>query len=350
MTPAKSEHLLIFVPGIMGTELTYEGPGPHRAAIIEKVWSEDASVLMSTLRSNQTRLAIQTELVPGKVIRKIRLPGFSVDDVYGNFLDFVSRDLGYKAGVDFETFGYDWRQSNRITAERLASFIGSMLDRSREIKIVAHSMGGLIVRLLLGDDRFASLRPHITSFIQIGSPVTGSSRALATLKGNISFGTACDLLLRLAQHLNPQSYHNLIASLQTFPSLYELLPHDERKCVFTASGDELTAYDIRLWPHWSHSELGAARSVQAQFRACPDVEFRCIYSVDVATEALYSVDYSFQHLTSIAKFDGDGTVLVSSATHGTHTAQCTEIKNQIEHDELLNNPIVWKEVRKALGR
>jgi hypothetical protein len=112
------DHLLIFIPGIMGTELIYTGPGKFKSTITEPVWGYDISTLLKTLTTSPQRLQITTQLQAGEVLGRIRIFGIN-RPVYEPILSFITGSLGYIHGTDFLPFGYDWRQSNKETASSL---------------------------------------------------------------------------------------------------------------------------------------------------------------------------------------------------------------------------------------
>ena len=72
-----------------------------------------------------------------------------LDDFYGPLLEFLTRSHRV------EIFPYDWRLSVRDAAKRLAENLEAWLpecERQRQpVHLVAHSMGGLVVRAMIAD-------------------------------------------------------------------------------------------------------------------------------------------------------------------------------------------------------
>ena len=113
-------------------------------------------------------------------------------------------------------FPYDWRLSNAVSARRLAAVAMPALDNWRkhsgqddaQLVLVCHSMGGLVARWFLevlgGWERTRWL-------ITIGTPYQGSVKALDALSNGLSKG------------LGPFR-KDLTGLVQSFPSMYELLP------------------------------------------------------------------------------------------------------------------------------
>jgi hypothetical protein len=333
----------------MGTELYYNGPSEFGGPSMRPVWTEDLSVLWTTLRDNQNHLAMPTELQPGRVLRRIRAcPYTKLEDLYGPFLKFLENRLGYTEGTDFLPFGYDWRKSNQATAMELAARLREeTAKRPGQIKLVAHSMGGLIVRLLLMDSRNADIAERISVFVQVGSPIKGSPRALPTLKKRPQFGRVCDLIFRAADHISPESYHQLMLALGTFPSLYELLPHEQEVVVLTRAGEQLTAHSQKLWQFVRPEMLADLHELQAKVRSWNAAYLNCIYSTDINTDAMYYTEH-MNDLKTIARVAGDGTVIVASAADGASMAQRHEINDKIDHGDLTNAPRVQELIERLL--
>ncbi len=126
--------LTVFLPGIMGSELFLGG---------EKLWPPKVS---ETIRGYQRVDKLLDEaVVHGEVIDKV-----ACFDVYEPILGLLSRT---EADERFVAFPYDWRQDLEVTAARLADTLDEA-DTGGEVRIVAHSMGGLVSRVLLESGAF----------------------------------------------------------------------------------------------------------------------------------------------------------------------------------------------------
>ena len=178
------DHVLVLLPGLLGTELYYHGPDENKETVVQPVWTEDLSALWRTLVRAPERLRMPTALCPGRVLRSVRVfPGFGVEDVYGPLIEFLTTEMDYEEGTNLILFGYDWRQSNIRTADLFALFLRDQIKQgSAPFKLIAHSMGGIIARLCLTSPGNQDLASLIKSFVQIGTPVTGAPRAYLTLK------------------------------------------------------------------------------------------------------------------------------------------------------------------------
>src|SRR5271166_4470716 len=123
-------------------------------------------------------------------------------------------------------FAYDWRLSNVVSARRLAKTAETALKQWQEhsnnpdakLVLVCHSMGGLVARWFLEKEAgWEKTRWLIT----VGTPYQGSMMSVDALSNGLSKG------------LGPFQV-NLTELVQSFPSMYELLPTYE--CYDPGSG------------------------------------------------------------------------------------------------------------------
>jgi pimeloyl-ACP methyl ester carboxylesterase len=128
---------------------------------------------------------------------------------------------------------YDWRLDLFDLAEGLAAALDTVsADR---IVIVAHSMGGLISRLLLEtpDYRGRPWFPKITAFLALATPHNGAPLALARVLG-----------LDSALGISAADFKKLAAN-PAYPSGYQLLPAPgEDACWNVAPGADLAPLDF----------------------------------------------------------------------------------------------------------
>ena len=164
---------------------------------------------------------------------------------YGRLVDCVCSAVGGRAIVDNDPLGvdagvvlpfaYDWRLSNRHTAERLGNEIVHALDRLRRlglattggVAIIAHSMGGLVARYLC--DVVAGA-PDVSLLVTLGTPHRGALKALDVMANGVPV-------------LFGRTKHCLDAFVRSLPSVYELLP--EYACIET-QGDRPDHFEPSL--------------------------------------------------------------------------------------------------------
>lgn len=184
--------VVIFIPGIMGSELFLDG---------KRVWPDkwdDAEKLNYDDHQND----IDHGLPLGWTGTKSRES--DNENFYGGFDDFFS------GRVRLHAFGYDWRHTNAINADRLKTFIDDVKAQEKvdKVSIVAHSMGGLVAKKYILNTKGAS----VDKFISVGTPYFGSPEAFIQLKDGYYYNGWFQLAAK--EHV------------RTIPAVYELLPNE----------------------------------------------------------------------------------------------------------------------------
>ena len=150
-------------------------------------------------------------------LRKLRgEPAALVGVFYDKLLTFL------QATHEVVAFPYDWRVTLRHEADRLST----TLSRRERVRVVAHSTGGLVVRLMLATR--PELRHKIERLILLGTPSGGSYEVARMLAGKAR-------LTRQLTMLDPLL--DARAVLRSLPGLLELLP---RELMATGSEAEAT--------------------------------------------------------------------------------------------------------------
>jgi phospholipase A1 len=213
---------IVFVPGIMGTELFSAGG--------EKLWPPKP---------------LETQFGYGRIDKLlgdgVRHGGIIEDvacfDVYGSLLAQFA-ELGFTQNGNEKriySFPYDWRQDLEPTAKALAGKLDSVHnDGAQEIHLIAHSMGGLISRLVLETGTFAD-RPwfkKIAAFIAMATPHQGAPLALARVLG-----------LDSTLGISKQDFRKL-GSDRRYPSGYQLLPAPDEAACWRKDDLHIGAVDI----------------------------------------------------------------------------------------------------------
>ena len=214
---------VVFVPGTMGTILsTPQG---------EEVWPPTAREVI--FGYNRKDKLLQDNLVVGDIVREV-----SCFDVYKPILETLAT-IGFKetgGGDRLHIFAYDWRRDLELLADQLAAKIESANAAGpTSITIVAHSMGGLIGRLVLESGKF-SAKPwfaKINGLMTLGTPHLGAPLALARILG-----------LDGDMGISPADF-KAIAADRRYPSGYQLLPAPgESACWDIKAGGTLGVLDI----------------------------------------------------------------------------------------------------------
>lgn len=223
---------------------------------------------------------------------------------------------------------FDWRSD----LETLARGLLGSIERSgaRTVSIVAHSMGGLVARIALAQDK----EKRIRKLVQLGAPNEGSFAPVQALRA--AYPTvrkiACLDVRNTAEELARTVF-------LTLPGLYQMLPSQ-------LSPGESNLFDATQWPNDGLlpdvKMLTRAHKVRTRM---PAPDGRCAVIVGANQETVTSVaigEDGFEY--SICR-DGDGTVPLSRALwEGADTWFADE-----NHGALTNNSDVLSAVASILN-
>ncbi|MGW6914294.1 esterase/lipase family protein [Kitasatospora sp. NPDC054939] len=190
------QHLVMVVPGIGGSLLA-EGGAPERP-----IWSAAVRDLGLLRRPEALSVDVNPRLVPvGLVPTRKAMPSWTPVHGYNGLLARLGSlrgavlDDGTPGGrttaATVVGFGYDFRLGVRDAAERFGAAVDERLaalwpDRGTHDKrliIVAHSLGGLVVRYWLAqsDENWSRCRALLT----LGTPHAGAPKALDVLANGL---------------------------------------------------------------------------------------------------------------------------------------------------------------------
>ncbi len=268
------------IPGIMGSKLESEGG--------QKVWGaftfgsadtdtpKGARALALPMEYGTPLVSLRDDVLPTEVLDVV------VADVaifrgleFGAYVDILKtlaagqyrdQSLGSSGAVDYGGLhytcfqcAYDWRRDvseqavalhEKIVEAQQAARVVRKLPQGAPIKvdIVAHSMGGMVLRyyLLYGPHALPTdgSRPPVTwegaqnisRAIVIGTPHAGSIIALEQLVDGLD--------------LNPIFPNYRPAIIGTMPALYGLLTRPRHARVVDTSGATVDLYDPAVWQHY----------------------------------------------------------------------------------------------------
>lgn len=91
------------------------------------------------------------------------------------------RDQLHTAGFMPSTFPYDWRDDPTVAGEKLYSSVTAMARTSHPIAVIAHSMGGLVVREMVR--HHPDILSSISNIVTVGTPYGGSVASYLELQG-----------------------------------------------------------------------------------------------------------------------------------------------------------------------
>lgn len=311
-------HTVIVIPGIMGTALELPAADGGKS---ESVWPPTP---YETQFGYKRRDKLTDPRVrPTRIISSVLCFQF-----YSGLLNQLDR-MGFTEDGDQNrliTFPYDWRLDLFNVAEQLESVIAEAYsDGATKITLVAHSMGGLITRLVLEDPTMKA-KPWfavIDQFIAIATPHLGAPLALARVLG-----------LDSAMGISKADFA-WIASQEAYPSAYQLLPAPGILCCWNQSSLTLAPLDIynpvtadKLGLKTTlldraravHTSLGAGRRADhIRYFYFAGSGHRTVTRVNLFTKGLGELDFERSEVTRTDDA-GDGTVPLNSAlpAYGQH--------------------------------
>jgi len=220
--PVEADKPLVFVlPGIMGSNLS----------------DDEGEIWLQYLRM----------MFGGLLQLRLDNPYIKAQSLVATSYRNLATYLEGKASV--RVFPFDWRESVTRAAERLQQEIEDVLARDSPptVRLLAHSMGGLVVRQLMIDypETWAKLKKQDDTFrcVLLGTPWRGSYLIPQVLTGN---GGVIKKLGMLAIF---QSRKDLLKIFNKFKGLWELAPlagHDfSEKAMWTLLRNHLKE---QKWP------------------------------------------------------------------------------------------------------
>jgi len=271
---------VIVIPGILGSRLRHRPSG-------REVWP---GTTLDALFGDHSRLALPIDPVTLEPIND-DIEAYDIfdqllgSDYYGNLLKTLETYGHFRrtvagAPVDdrarrYYVLAYDWRQDNVITARKLDALIEQIrtdyADPTLRVDIVAHSMGGLIVRYFLRygtqdvlDDNelpinYAGAR-KVRTAILLGTPNLGSVSSLHSFIVGEPVGFS---------RFEPEV-------LATAPSTYQLFPHPVLDWLITPDGRTLDrdVFDPAIWRafQWSVYEPAVLARLRKRMSAPGEAE------------------------------------------------------------------------------
>jgi hypothetical protein len=319
-SPADPRKPAVFVlPGILGSNLK-QGD----ADVAARIW------LSPQLIGGFARLAYQPGGADG-----VQEDG-PIGAVYSDLTTFLA------ATHEVIPFGYDWRRPLEEEALRLATQVKQALDArastKQPVRILAHSMGGLLARTmqLVDADTWTRLMAHADArFVMLGTPNGGSWAPMQVLSGDDTFGNA---LAALGSPFANAQARSLMAQMPGFLQLQASLLDDRQGLAQAATWQQLADDDVKREQdkNWWHRYAGEATAAvytwgvppqavlqQAQalrqrldaqvgtaLKACAD---KVLLVVGQAATTPVGYEVGADGFTYLESADGDGRVPLASA-------------------------------------
>ncbi|MEF8698010.1 MAG: CHAT domain-containing protein [Candidatus Accumulibacter sp. UW20] len=187
--------VVVVLPGVMGSHLWVDRR--------QRVWFDPLDIV----RGDLARIAWEK-------------PGVEAEKLFDMFYGEISNFLAKSHRV--ERFAYDWRQPLDVLAERFAEFLDRLLRETQQpIRLLAHSMGGLVVRACIYKRRpvmDALMARDGARLVMLGTPNQGAYSMVENLLGK---GDTLRSLVRLDLHHDMQE---VLAIVSGFRGALQLLP------------------------------------------------------------------------------------------------------------------------------
>jgi hypothetical protein len=286
---------VIVIPGILGSKLRDRDSGAivwgaFAGAYANPTKPDGARLVALPMRESASLVDLRDDVEPRGVLDRVRVSLLGLPFEQQAYLYILStlgvggyRDqtLGEAGAIHYPAghftcfqFDYDWRRDNAENARRLGEFIAEKkayitaelmrrhgkLQRPVKFDVIAHSMGGLLLRYYL---RYGvqplpadgSLPPltwagtaDVEKAVLVATPNAGSVEAFRELVEGAHFSF-------LLPDYPP-------AVLGTMPSLYELLPRTRHRALVSADDPEGLAIDLLDLEEWERHGWGLVSPAQ----------------------------------------------------------------------------------------
>ena len=287
-----SRRLVIFVPGLMGSEM-WRGS--------EKVFPN-----VKALFTHPELLQYPAPFEPRKILEEVVIvPNLVKLDQYNRLGDYLVEELHYQRGVDFFEFPYDWRQDVRTSARQLGALIES-LPRNQPLVLIGHSLGTMVSRYYI--ERLGG-KSRVERVILMGGPHRGAVQGLISMLSGpelLPFGIMGERLRKV---------------YMTFPASYQILP--TYPMPVDGNGTTINFLEDESWvPEQYVPMLRAAREFRRELGMRSSIPAVSIFGYGLKTTASLNIQRDAQG--AIKKVDyraepnGDSTLLeVSTVLEGT---------------------------------
>ncbi len=227
--------IVVLLPGIMGSNLSGGG---------RRQWMRLSALMAGGLVDD---LHVDAEDVSAVS---------AMDDFYGELVRYL-----VDKGFEVEVFAFDWRLSLKQAGAALDTKLQSLLEHKQPLKLLAHSMGGLVVRQLMIDHSVAwrALRDlPSTRTVLLGTPWRGSHLVTEVLSGHSS--RVRQLYLLDLKHTK----RRILETIGAYPGVLELLPLDEPLLRTTEEWGRITDAAGRGVPQLDGRALETFQTYQAE--------------------------------------------------------------------------------------
>lgn len=341
IVPTKSKAIVI-VPGTLGSKLL--------SSTGSQYWPPNTYV--DDIPLMKGRLACNTSGVSEKVI-KVYAPSsteYGSTDTYKTLVQTLNNT--YKSSYDVWFFSYDWRLDVKTAAYSLKN----ALSEYSEVILVCHSMGGIVASAyarMLADQNIST--PTITKMITIGTPYTGSAKAVHVMETG-----------ELVEVGNGYQLKGSIKALApNYTSVYQLLPSknystpylsvdgiskNHTQAVSYLKGLSWASSGGNAKPLWSDVDMLYNMLWRNGTHIANNTSLLTTYKLyGTGKDTISRANYTSSGAYGVPTYNnqGDGTVLSASATNNSSTR--TYKFNGVGHTDLVKNSNVINTVIQIIG-
>lgn len=271
---------LVLIPGVLGSRLARRDTGVE-------LWPGGARKLLT---SRYLDLALRIDPVTLEplddgLVASGLFDAATGQDFYGRLVEALTEAGGYQLSTPGQAveqhkarlyvFTYDWRQDNVVTVRQLDRFLEQIRrdygDPDLRVDVIAHSMGGLIIRYYqrYGTDDVLDANAF---------PVTGAG--VARLRRVVLLGTPNQGAVS-AVHKFLNGYRVALSKLPvegvaTMPAMFQLFPHPLVEWITNIDGRPLDRdlFNIELWRRfqWSIFDPRVQRRMHQEPGVWPEQE------------------------------------------------------------------------------
>lgn len=319
--------IVVVLPGIMGSNLTADD---------KLVWINYLRFLAGELK----KIDIGSDGINAPSI---------VRTSYAKLVKHLS------ASYDVVVFPFDWRLQLNESAKKLASTIEELLQYKQPVKLIGHSMGGVLVRDFMVTQRATWDKLNQSAgfrLLFLGSPLGGSFRIPFVLFGK-------DPIIDKISKLDIfHSKKELLAIFGKFPGLLSLLPFSTDaandfgqeqvwKDMCKAHGESdwplPLVKDLKIFTDYRNQVLknmNEADLVNAVYVAGKDKSTPCGYRIDKTSTG--------EQLTFLSTAEGDQSVTWETGIPKKMIADNTVYYVNVSHGALANEPSMFKGIEDIL--
>jgi CHAT domain-containing protein len=316
--------ILVLLPGIMGSNLTKNG---------KLLWINYLRFLDGSL----TDLDIKSNGINAVSIIKTS---------YKKLVDFLLQDY------DVVTFPFDWRLQLTKSASLFNDKIKELLKYKQPIKIIGHSMGGVLVRdfIVSHPDTWKTLNASDNfKLIFLGAPLGGSFRIPAVLFGQDA------IINKLSKIDIFHSKKDLLQVFSKMPGILSLLPlNTDAKNDFSLMNTWKQMTDEEDWPLPLTKDLKDFEKhrdlVLSELENIDYTNIIYIAGKDKATPYAYTITPTNegQELAFLSTTEGDQSVTWASGIPKKMIEKDVVYYVDVTHGALANEPFMFKGIEEIL--